>query len=101
MAALLGRDEHGCWTIYPGRPFAESSDAIGPGTVILETDYECDGGKVRFIDFMPLHRGLAHAVVRIVQGLEGSGSQVTSTLMARFGYGHYTPWVTKKTTRCC
>ena len=53
MAALLGRDEHGCWTMYPRVPVRRIERRYRPGTLILETDYECDGGKVRLIDFMP------------------------------------------------
>ena len=93
MAALLGRDEHGCWTMYPARPCAGSSGAIGPGTLILETDFECEGGKVRLIDFMPF--GSRHgSLFRIVEGLEGS-VPVFTMVRARFGYGGYRPWITR------
>jgi GH15 family glucan-1,4-alpha-glucosidase len=91
MAALLGRDEHGCWLIQPGAQIRRIDRRYRPGTMILETDFECDGGTVRLIDFMPSSEP-AHALVRIVQGLEGS-VPMTVSLRARFGYGRYSPWV--------
>jgi GH15 family glucan-1,4-alpha-glucosidase len=94
MAALLGRDEHGCWTMYPRVPVRKIERRYRPGTLILETDYECDGGKVRFTDFMPF--GPKHgSVFRIVEGLEGT-VPVFTTVRARFGYGGYRPWITKE-----
>src|SRR5262249_56444791 len=47
------------------------------------------GGRVRFIDFMPIGR---HSIVRIVEGLAGT-VPLDFSLVARFGYGHYTPWI--------
>jgi GH15 family glucan-1,4-alpha-glucosidase len=94
MAALLGRDEHGCWTMYPRVPVRKVERRYREGTLILETDYECDGGKVRLIDFMPF--GSKHgSVFRIVEGLEGSVTLFTN-VRARFGYGGYRPWITKE-----
>ena len=93
MAALLGRDEHGCWYVYPGVPVRRVERRYRPGTLILETDYYCDGGAVRLIDFMPIEPG-RHSLVRIVEGLEGSGP-VDVSLSVRFGYGAYRPWITK------
>jgi GH15 family glucan-1,4-alpha-glucosidase len=95
MAALLGRDEHGCWTMYPRVPVRRVERRYRAGTLILETDFECDGGKVRFIDFMPLESKKNGSVVRIVEGLEGS-VPVFTNLRARFGYGGYRPWITNE-----
>ncbi|MBI3804208.1 MAG: glycoside hydrolase family 15 protein [Nitrospirae bacterium] len=93
MAALLGRDEHGCWLIHPGVDVRRNARRYRPGTLILETDFECDGGAVRMIDFMPI--GLyAQSVIRIIEGLEGS-VPVFSWLGARFGYGRNKPWIEK------
>jgi GH15 family glucan-1,4-alpha-glucosidase len=91
MAALLGRDEHGCWSLAPDGEVRKVERRYRPGTVILETDLECDGGKVRLIDFMPTK---TNSLIRIVEGLEGS-VVINMTLSARFGYGAYTPWITK------
>jgi GH15 family glucan-1,4-alpha-glucosidase len=65
-----------------------------PGTLILETDYHCEGGSVRIVDFMPfgLKRG---ALFRVVVGLEGE-VPVNTLLRIRFGYGAYRPWITQE-----
>jgi GH15 family glucan-1,4-alpha-glucosidase len=89
MAALLGRDEHGCWTIDPAADVRQATRRYRPGTMILETEFACSGGRVRVVDFMPLGR---NAIVRIVEGLDGS-VPVNVNLVARFGYGHYQPWL--------
>ena len=57
-----------------------------PGTLILETDYECDGGAVRLIDFMPFGP-TSSSVIRIVEGLEGDVRSCISSSCVRFGYG--------------
>jgi GH15 family glucan-1,4-alpha-glucosidase len=92
-AALLGRDEHGSWRIQPSAHIRAIKRRYRPGTMILETDFECDGGSVRLIDFMPIQPG-RHAVVRIVEGLSGE-VPVLFSLAARFGYGKNVPWIAK------
>lgn len=89
MAALLGRDEHGCWMMDPAAELRRTTRRYRPGTMILETELACSGGRVRLVDFMPLER---HSIVRIVEGLDGS-VPVNISLVARFGYGHYLPWL--------
>jgi len=89
MAALLGRDEHGCWTMDPAVEIRPATRRYRPGTMILETEFACSGGRVRLVDFMPLEQ---HSVVRIIEGLDGS-VPVNISLVARFGYGHYLPWL--------
>jgi GH15 family glucan-1,4-alpha-glucosidase len=91
MASLLGRDEHGCWSIEPLVAVRRVKRRYRPGTLILETELECDGGVVRLTDFMPLGK---HSVIRIVEGVDGD-VPVHMSLMARFGFGAYRPWVTK------
>ena len=91
MAALLGRDEHGCWSMYPAVGVRKIERRYRPGTMILETDYHCDGGAVRLIDFMPLG-DKRHKVIRILEGLDGE-VPVDINLMVRFGFGRYTPWI--------
>jgi GH15 family glucan-1,4-alpha-glucosidase len=94
MAALLGRDEHGCWQMYPGARVHRTERRYRPGTLILETDYHCDGGAVRLIDFMPIGAQKG-SVLRIVEGLEGT-VPVHTNLRVRFGYGGYRPWITQE-----
>jgi GH15 family glucan-1,4-alpha-glucosidase len=92
MAGLLGRDEHGCWRIHPGAEVRSVQRRYRPGTMILDTDWHCDGGVVRVTDFMPVGDSERSSVVRIVEGLEGE-VPIGTSLKARFGYGRSTPWL--------
>jgi GH15 family glucan-1,4-alpha-glucosidase len=89
MAALLGRSEHGCWTLDPATEVRAIARSYRPGTMILETELTCAGGRARVIDFMPLDR---HSIVRIIEGLDGE-VPFDVELVIRFGYGHYRPWL--------
>src|SRR5262249_45701736 len=93
MAALLGRDEHGCWQMYPGAGVHRTERRYRPRTLILETDYHCAGGAVRLIDFMAIPG--SGSVFRIVEGLEGNVPMHTN-LRVRFGFGGYRPWITQE-----
>jgi GH15 family glucan-1,4-alpha-glucosidase len=91
FAALLGTTDHGRWLVAP------RGDAWSPGrryrenTLVLETDWETDNGKVRVIDFMP-PRGKAPDIVRIVEGIAGE-VEMDSELVIRYDYGSTLPWV--------
>jgi len=91
FAALLGTTDHGRWLIAPG------GDAWSPGrryrenTLVLETDWETDSGKVRVIDFMP-PRGKAPDIVRIVEGVAGE-VEMNAELVIRYDYGSTVPWL--------
>jgi GH15 family glucan-1,4-alpha-glucosidase len=93
MAALLGRDQHGCWLLYPGVAVRRIERRYRPGTLILETDFHCDGGSVRLTDFMPIQKG-TNSLVRVIEGLDGS-VPVDLSLRVRFGFGSYRPLITK------
>ena len=72
FAALLGDERHGRWRIAPaGEVLRDRRGATGPGTLVLETDFETADGAVRVIDFMPRRGGGAPQVMRIVEGLRG------------------------------
>jgi GH15 family glucan-1,4-alpha-glucosidase len=60
--------------------------------MILETEFACDGGAARVIDFMPV--GSRCDVLRIIEGLEGE-VPVEMLLDVRFGYGANVPWIEK------
>ena len=60
-------------------------------TLILESEWQTDTGRVRVIDFMP-PRETKPDIVRIVEGLEGS-VQMRTELVIRFDYGSVVPWV--------
>ena len=90
FAALLGSDEHGCWRLAPQGTVLSTARRYQRDTLIVETDFETDGGTVRLIDFMPQRR-TASSVVRLVTGLAGRVS-MQSELRLRFDYGSLPPW---------
>jgi len=91
FASLLGEPRHGRWLLSPAGQVARARRRYRPGTLILETDFETDGGTVRLIDFMP-PRDKNPDVVRIVEGLRGQ-VRVRMELVIRFDYGSIVPWV--------
>src|SRR5204863_375371 len=91
FAALLGTTDQGRWLIAPRGDAWSVDRRYREGTLILETDWETDAGRVRVIDFMP-PRGKAPDIVRIVEGLEGE-VEMDAELVIRFDYGSTLPWV--------
>ena len=91
FASLLGTRDNGRWLIAPlqGGPCDERR--YRDGTLILESEWTVDGGRVRVVDFMP-PRGTNPDIVRIVEGLEGR-VQMRSELVIRFDDGLIVPWV--------
>lgn len=87
---LLGNEENGYWKLCP-LDRSVSERRYRPGTLILETVFATDRGRVRVTDFMPPKTKLSK-VVRIVEGLEGK-VEMRSELVARFDYGITVPWV--------
>jgi GH15 family glucan-1,4-alpha-glucosidase len=92
FAALLGDTEHGCWRIAPADGSVATSRRYRPGTLVLETDFETDGGAVRVIDFMPPRGDGAPRLMRIVEGLAGQ-VPVQMELTLRPDYGSIKPWI--------
>ena len=91
FAALLGEPDHGRWLLAPAGEVRRSSRRYRHDTLILETVYETDEGRVRAIEFMP-PRGMAPDIVRIVEGLDGN-VPMRSELAIRFDFGKIVPWV--------
>ncbi len=91
FAALLGGPDHGRWLLAPVAEVRRSMRRYRHDTLILESVYETDEGRVRAIDFMP-PRGEAPDIVRIVEGLDGD-VQMRSELAIRFDFGEIVPWV--------
>ena len=91
FTALLGTKEHGRWSITPAGGIRHVTRAYRPDTLVLQTDFECDSGVVRVIDFMPLGEE-RHQIVRIVEGISGE-VPVDFELIARFGYGAARPMI--------
>jgi GH15 family glucan-1,4-alpha-glucosidase len=97
FAALLGKEQHGRWLIAPkGAIVRPVSRRYRPGTLILETEFATNEGRVRVIDYMPI-RGRWPDIVRIVEGLEGS-VPMQLELVVRFDYGSIVPWVRQRGT---
>ncbi|MGR0161973.1 glycoside hydrolase family 15 protein [Paenarthrobacter nitroguajacolicus] len=94
FAALLHSSEAGRWVLSPaGTPEGGNCTRrqYREDTLILETEWEVDGGSVRVIDFMPV-RDDAVDLVRIVEGLSGEVT-MQMELVLRFDYGRVVPWV--------
>jgi len=90
FAALLGTPDNGRWLLAPAAGGTTSRRYLHD-TMVLETTWENEEGRVRVIDFMP-PRGHAPDVVRIVEGVRGR-VRMRSELVIRFDYGHVVPWV--------
>jgi len=91
FAALLHNDEAGHWTLAPRGATTCATRQYRPDTLVLETDWQTDGGTVRVIDFMPPRARTPH-LVRIAVGVTGEVA-MRSTLRLRFDYGRVIPWV--------
>ncbi len=93
FAALLGTPENGYWSMSAVGQTA-TSRRYRDGTLILETDFETDGGAVTVIDFMPAHKEGPSRIVRVIKGRRGEVEMVTDFVL-RFDYGLIVPWVTR------
>ena len=60
-------------------------------TLLLETEFVCDGGVARITDVMPIGTGPCD-VIRLIEGIEGE-VPMEMLLDVRFGYGADAPWV--------
>ena len=94
FAALIGERDNGRWQIAPQVEVRALRRRYRPGTLILETEMETDGGICRLIDFMPV-RGHAPDFVRIVEGVRGT-VPMKSDLVIRFDTGRSVPWVRRQ-----
>ena len=92
FAALLDSPEAGRWLLAPkGAQGNCTRRRYREDTLILESEWEVDGGAVRVTDFMPV-RDDAVDLVRIVEGLAGEVT-MEMELVLRFDYGTVVPWV--------
>lgn len=91
FAALLGTPEHGRWRIAPRAEVRQVRRRYREDTLILETEFETDEGKVALIDCMPPRTRVAD-IVRIVEG-RGGRVPMHMELVIRFDYGSIVPWV--------
>lgn len=91
FAALVGQPDHGCWQIVPQGELRVTRRRYRPGTLVLETEFETDGGAATLIDFMP-PRTSHMDLIRIVAGRRGR-VPLRSELILRPDYGSLVPWV--------
>lgn len=91
FAALLGTPDNGRWRIVPSNDIRAVRRRYRGDTLVLETEFETETGKVALIDFMP-PRTEAPDLVRIVEGRRGR-VPMRLELTIRFDYGSIVPWV--------
>ncbi|MGB2622383.1 MAG: glycoside hydrolase family 15 protein [Candidatus Acidiferrum sp.] len=91
FAALVGTAENGHWTIAPAEPIRSVRRRYREGTLILETEFETESGRVTLIDCMGPRRVRPH-VLRMVVGTSGQ-VPMNLELVIRFDYGSVVPWV--------
>lgn len=91
LAALLGDERNGFWRIAPCGEIRKTSRSYRGDTLILETLFETDEGKVLLVDLMPL-RGHNSDIVRMLIGQEGR-VPIRSVLDLRFEYGKLRPLI--------
>ena len=91
FAALLGGAEHGRWLLAPSAKIKSTRRRYLDDSLVLETEFQTGGGRVRVIDFMPASDE-RWDVVRIVEGLSGTVA-MRMELIVRFDYGSIVPWV--------
>lgn len=89
FAALLGTEANGHWQIAPAGEVRRVERRYRQDTLVLETDFEMDGGAVRIVDCMPPREGHAD-IVRVVEGVRGS-VEMQMRLTPRFDYGRLIP----------
>jgi GH15 family glucan-1,4-alpha-glucosidase len=91
FAALLGGEQHGCWSLAPQASRPRVLRRYLQDTLILESDYETTEGAVRLVDFMPVDVQPA-ALIRVAIGLRGS-VPMRMRFAPRFDYGNLAPWM--------
>jgi len=91
FAALLGTSENGHWSIAPAEPIRAVRRCYRDGTLILETQFETEGGSATLIDCM-ISGSETPELVRVVKGIRGQ-VRMKVELVIRFDYGSVVPWV--------
>jgi len=97
FGALLGDEDHGCWSLRPADPDAAVSRAYDGDTFTLITRWETATGVAEVVDVMPVEGSRADAapridVVRRIIGLSGR-VDFDHELRLRFDYARAMPWV--------
>ncbi len=93
FAALLGGESNGCWLMAPAGGVTASLRRYRGPSLILETIFETEDGKVMVTDFMARREGVCD-LLRRVTGLSGKVA-MASELCVRLDFGSIVPWVTR------
>jgi GH15 family glucan-1,4-alpha-glucosidase len=91
FAALLGDAEDGRWRIAPAARVEATRRRYRPDSLVLETEFQIQGGVVRILDCMP-PRQTDPDLVRIVEGVRGE-VPMDLELRVKFDYGSIAPWI--------
>ncbi len=91
FGALLGDEQHGCWSLRPTDTTATASRRYDGDTFILVTRWQSATGVAEVHEFMPIDDEI-DAVVRRVVGISGD-VEFASELRLRFDYARAVPWV--------
>lgn len=91
FAALLGDSHHGRWLLAPAESVRQVTRRYVGRSLVLETEFQTDGGIVRVIDCMP-PREEGPNLVRVVEGVRRH-VRMQMELVIRFDYGSIIPWV--------
>jgi GH15 family glucan-1,4-alpha-glucosidase len=94
FASLLGSDGNGFWRVAPAAEVRAVERAYRTDSLVLETTYVCETGRVRVIDAM-LPGSEAPRVVRSIVGEAGS-VPMRMEMRIRFDYGQTVPWVHRR-----
>ncbi len=93
FAALLGKPEHGRFLLAPADAGPPATRAYRDGSLVLDTHFERDSGRVTITDFMV--PGSNHStLIRLARCTEGEVA-MQMRLRLRFDYGESVPWVTR------
>nr|WP_274636293.1 glycoside hydrolase family 15 protein [Microbacterium bovistercoris] len=97
FGALLGDEDHGCWSLHPADATATASRHYDGDTFVLITRWETASGIAEVHDFMPVdpHRHVDSDridVVRRVVGITGL-VEFDNAVRMRFDYARAMPWV--------
>lgn len=91
FGALLGDDQHGCWSLRPLDMTATATRRYDGETFVLVTRWESADAVAEVWDFMP-HGSPGIALVRRIVGVRGS-MVFTQSITLRFDYARAVPWV--------
>jgi len=97
FGALLGDEDHGCWSLRPVDAKATATRYYDGDTLILVTRWESANGIAEVHDVMPIgkHGSVAEDrgdVIRRIIGVKGL-VEFDHTLRLRFDYARAMPWV--------